>query len=101
MRLDCLVKIFTGGPCTHQHGDGDGGGTGGSGSGRSAENGKKSHRLTGTPLKAPAYPTVSFPPSIMLKVRLGIFLCFLFRLENAVYDGVYIEGEREISPGRP
>lgn len=32
-------------------------------------NGKRSHRPAGTPLRAPAFPTVSFPPSMMLKVR--------------------------------
>ena len=30
--------------------------------------GRRSHRPAGTPLRAPAFPTVSFPPSMMLKV---------------------------------
>lgn len=38
-------------------------------------NSKRAHRAAGTPLRAPAFPTVSFPPSMMLKVcKCGWFL---------------------------
>lgn len=32
--------------------------------------GRRTHRPAGTPLRAPAFPTISFPPSMMLKVLL-------------------------------
>lgn len=50
--------------------------------------GRRTHRPAGTPLRAPAFPTISFPPSMMLKVllhdeeirnivSLGVFSCHL------------------------
>lgn len=35
--------------------------------------GRRGYRAAWTPLRAPAYPTVSFPPSMMLKVIPELF----------------------------